>query len=162
MLAVALAPSGDGRFERGEFLLIRPESTRVQKINEADLDWDEYDHGEQFFRRKRLSDAVGAEDGGCSLYELPPGKRSRPYHYHAANEEAVYVLAGVGQGRGEDGTVRLEAGDYVTLPANESGGHQLVNDGDAPLRYLMVSTMTAVGERRLAIRGRSPHVTPAR
>lgn len=113
----------------------------MQKINEADLDWDEYDHGEQFFLRKQLSEAVGAEDVGCSLYELPPGKRSWPYHYHTANEEAVYVLAGMGQGRGENGTVRLEAGDYVTLPANSSGGHQLVNDGDDPLRYLMVSTM---------------------
>lgn len=113
----------------------------MQKINEAGLDWDEYDYGEQFFRRKQLSEAVGAEDVGCSLYELPPGKRSWPYHYHTGNEEAVYVLAGMGQLRGEDGTVQLEAGDYVTLPADEGGGHQLVNDGDNPLRYLMVSTM---------------------
>lgn len=113
----------------------------MQKINDADLDWDEYDHGEQFFRRKQLSAAVDADDVGCSLYELPPGKQSWPYHYHTANEEAVYVLAGSGQLRGEEGPIRLAAGDYVALPADASGGHQLVNDRDAPLRYLMVSTM---------------------
>ncbi|MFA9516039.1 cupin domain-containing protein [Halopenitus sp. H-Gu1] len=113
----------------------------MQKINDTDLCWEEYDHGEQFFRRKQLSEAVDADDVGCSLYELPPGKRSWPYHYHTANEEALYVLAGTGQLRGEDQTVQLERGDYVTLPADTSGGHQVVNDRDAPLRYLMVSTM---------------------
>jgi len=115
----------------------------MQKTNEDDLDWTEYDHegGETAFRRKQLADAVDADDIGCSLYELPAGKRSWPYHYHTANEEAFYVLAGDGTLRAADGEHPLRAGDYVALPADETGGHRVVNDGEDPLRYLAVSTM---------------------
>ncbi|WP_323171510.1 cupin domain-containing protein [Natrialba sp. PRR66] len=113
----------------------------MDKINDAALEWDEYDHGATAFRRKELSNAVGASELGCSLYELPPGMRSWPYHYHTANEEALYVLAGEGQLRCTDGEQSLTAGDYVTLPADERGGHRVINDGDDPLRYLALSTM---------------------
>lgn len=113
----------------------------MEKVNESTLDWDEYDHGETAFRRKELSSAVDADDLGCSLYELPAGMRSWPYHYHTANEEAIYVLAGDGQLKTEDGLEPLTVGDYVTLPADERGGHRVVNDGAEPLRYLAMSTM---------------------
>ncbi|SDJ93106.1 cupin domain-containing protein [Natronorubrum texcoconense] len=113
----------------------------MEKINESNVDWREYDHGKTAFRRKELSSAVEADDLGCSLYELPPGMRSWPYHYHTANEEALYVLAGEGLLRAETGEEPLAAGDFVTLPADENGGHRIVNDGEEPLRYLMISTM---------------------
>jgi uncharacterized cupin superfamily protein len=111
------------------------------QVNEADLDWDESDHGDIAFRRKQLSEAAGSEKLGASLYELDPGTRSWPYHYHTANEEAIFVLSGAGLLRAEDGERDLTAGDFVALPADERGGHQVVNDGEEPLRYLMVSTM---------------------
>ncbi|MFB6092434.1 MAG: cupin domain-containing protein [Haloquadratum sp.] len=111
------------------------------KVNESDLEWREYDHGDQAFRRKQLSAAVDADDIGCSLYELPPEKRAWPYHYHTGNAEAIYVLAGSGRLRLRDDDLELTAGDYVALPATEEGGHQVVNDTDDTLRYLMVSTM---------------------
>ncbi|MEF8786716.1 MAG: cupin domain-containing protein [Haloarculaceae archaeon] len=113
----------------------------MSRVNESDLDWNEYDHGDSAFRRKELGDAAGSDKLGCSLYELPPGKRSWPYHYHTANEEAIYVLAGEGTLRADDGEHDLTAGDFVPFHADESGGHQVVNDGDDPLRYLAVSTM---------------------
>ncbi|MFC6990140.1 cupin domain-containing protein [Haloplanus sp. GCM10025708] len=110
-------------------------------VNEADLDWTELDHGETNFRRKQLGEAAGGDRLGCSLYELPPGRRSWPYHYHTANEEAIYVLSGTGILRLDGDTHPLRAGDYVACPADESGGHRVVNDADEPLRYLAVSTM---------------------
>jgi uncharacterized cupin superfamily protein len=110
-------------------------------VNEADLDWQEYDRDESAFRRKELGAAADGDQLGCSLYELDPGDRSWPYHYHTANEEAIYVLAGTGTLRGESGETELQAGDFAALLAEESGGHQVVNDGDETLRYLMVSTM---------------------
>jgi uncharacterized cupin superfamily protein len=113
----------------------------MRKINESELDWKTYDRDEATFHRKELGAAVEADDLGCSLYEMPPGTRAWPYHYHTANEEAIYVLAGEGLLRAEDGEHDLRAGDFVTLPADESGGHRVVNDGDDTLRYLMVSTM---------------------
>lgn len=111
------------------------------QVNEQDIDWDDYERGEQTFRRKELANAVDAEELGCSLYELPPGKRSWPYHYHTANEEALFVLSGSGMVR-QDGEERsIETGAFVTFPADERGAHQVVNDGEEPLRYLAVSTM---------------------
>lgn len=110
-------------------------------VNEANLDWSETEHDETRFRRKRLAAAAGGDELGCSLYELPPGKKSWPYHFHTGNEEALYVLGGEGILRVDDGEHPLRAGDYAALPAGEAGGHRVVNDGDDALRYLMLSTM---------------------
>lgn len=110
-------------------------------INQADLEWDVVDRGDSGWMRKQLAEAAGGEDLGCSLYELPAGKRSWPYHYHTANEEALYILDGTGTLRLDGGTVPLEPGDYVALPADERGAHRVVNDSEAPLRYLVLSTM---------------------
>ena len=114
----------------------------MNRVNADDLDWDETDRGESVgWRRKRLAAAADGEDLGCSLYELPAGKRAWPYHYHAGNAEALYVLSGQGTLRHADGTSPLSAGDYVSLPAGEDGAHRVVNDSESALRYLAVSTM---------------------
>lgn len=109
--------------------------------NESDLDWTEYDEGDATFRRKRLSAPTDASKLGCSLYELPPGERAWPYHYHTANEEAMYVLAGSGKVRRPDGMDAVAAGEYLAFPADERGGHRVINDSDETLRYLAISTM---------------------
>ena len=109
-------------------------------VNVEDLDWSETDRANDFeFRQKGLAAAAGGTDLGCSLYEIPPGKRSFPYHYHMAKEEAMFVLSGEGTLRlaGED--VPVVAGDYVALPTGEDGAHQVRNTGDDVLRYLCVS-----------------------
>jgi len=111
-------------------------------VNEADVDWETEDHGDHHVKRKRLGVAAGGDGLGCSLYELPPGRRGWPYHYHAANEEALYVLSGEGTLRTPGGTQTLEAGDYAAFPATREGAHAVVNDGDEPLCYLIVSEMT--------------------
>jgi uncharacterized cupin superfamily protein len=111
------------------------------KTNVDELEWTGLERGGTRFRRKKLAAAAGGDDIGCSLYELPPGGRSWPYHYHTGNEEALFVLEGRGRLRlaGEEAT--LAAGDYVALPAAEEGAHRVVNDSDTVLRYLAVSTM---------------------
>jgi uncharacterized cupin superfamily protein len=111
-------------------------------VNEADVDWETEEHGDHHVKRKRLAAAAGGEGLGCSRYELPPGRRGWPYHYHAANEEALYVLSGEGTLRTPDGTRPLAAGDYAAFPAGRAGAHAVVNDGDDPLCYLIVSEMT--------------------
>ncbi len=46
-------------------------------VNEKDLDWGEQKHGDKFYhRRKQLGSASGGEKLGCSLYEVPPGRRA--------------------------------------------------------------------------------------
>jgi uncharacterized cupin superfamily protein len=110
-------------------------------INADELSWTTPDADDAAWRRKQLAEAAGGEELGCSLYELPAGERSWPYHYHAANEEALYVLAGEGTLRLDDETHPLRPGEYAAFPADGSGAHRVVNDGDDPLRYLVVSTM---------------------
>ncbi|PSP55041.1 cupin [Halobacteriales archaeon QS_1_67_19] len=112
------------------------------RVNVSELEWTAVEEGETEFRRKQLGEAADGDRLGASLYELPPGRRSWPYHYHTANEEALFVLAGSGAVRLDGEQVALSEGEYVALPADERGAHRVVNDGDEPLRYLMVSTMT--------------------
>jgi uncharacterized cupin superfamily protein len=113
----------------------------MSRVNEADLDWTETEQGGTRFRRKQLGEAADAERLGASLYELPPGASSWPYHYHTGNEEAVYVLSGTGVVRTPDGESAVRPGDFVVCPASPEGAHRLRNDGDEPLRFLVVSTM---------------------
>lgn len=109
--------------------------------NVNDLDWSELDGGNMEIRRKQLGDAANGEQLGCSLYELPSGQEAWPYHYHTSNEEAIYVLAGEGTLRLAGETHPLDESDYVALPADESGGHKVINDSEGSLRYLVFSTM---------------------
>ncbi len=111
-------------------------------IHADGLDWAEIDDGKMSVRRKQLGEAADGEKLGCSLYELPPGEESWPYHYHTANEEALYVLSGSGTLRLAETTYSISEDTYVALPAEEAGGHKVFNDTDEPLRYLMFSTMT--------------------
>jgi len=113
----------------------------VPLVHDSDLDWAETDEGDARFRRKRLGAAAGGDGLGASLYELPPGEQSWPYHYHTGNEEAIYVLAGEGLLVLDGDEHAIETGHYASFPPDESGGHRVVNDADAPLRYLAVSTM---------------------
>ena len=111
------------------------------KVNADDVERVRTERGETAFDRRKLAAAAGGEEIGCSLYEIPAGRRSWPYHYHTGNEEALFVLDGRGTLRLDGERVPLEPNDYVALPANERSGHRVVNDSDGTLRYLAVSTM---------------------
>ena len=111
-------------------------------VHETDVAWQEFSHGQRFAcRRRQLGAAAGGQQIGCSLYEMMPGKRNFPFHYHAANEEAVYVLEGEGTLRLGGHEVPLRPGSYVALPAGPGYAHQIVNTSEGLLRFLMISTM---------------------
>jgi uncharacterized cupin superfamily protein len=111
-------------------------------VNEASIPWKEEGHGERnAYKRKKLGVAAGAQKLGCSLLELPPGKRSFPLHWHGANEEAFYVLSGRGKLRLGTSSLDVGPGDSVSLGCEAEHAHQLINDGHEPLRYLAISTM---------------------
>ena len=100
-------------------------------------------HGRFAPRERYLAEAAGGNQLGCSFVELAPGKAAWPYHYHCANEEAIYVLEGTGTARIGDARVAIRAGDYVALPAGPAMAHQTINTGTVPLRYLCFSTRIA-------------------
>ncbi|MFN3200380.1 MAG: cupin domain-containing protein [Bradymonadia bacterium] len=99
--------------------------------------------GKHHFKQTRLALAAGASQLGVSHVELPPGKRSWPRHWHAANEEGIYVLSGRGVARIGDEAIEVGPGDYVACLTGPEHAHQMINTGDEPLKYLCISTMHA-------------------
>lgn len=112
----------------------------MKKTSLGECEAQNLEHGNFAFHRKRLGAAAGGEKIGVSWFELPPGKKTFPLHYHLANEEAVFVLEGEGVLRLGPEEHALKAGDYVVLPPGPPG-HQLINRGAAPFRFLALSSM---------------------
>lgn len=93
------------------------------------------------WKRLRLGARLGGEKLGASLFELPPGQRSFPYHLHHANEELLIVVDGELTLRRPGGEEELRGGDTALFATGPDGAHQLINRSDRPARFLMVSTM---------------------
>jgi len=113
-------------------------------VNERDVEWTETERGSSHFRRKHLSGAASHDrdpELGCSLYELQPGAKSWPYHYHGGNAEAMYVLSGSGTLRLDGEEHPVEAGHYVPFPTGPAGAHTVHGGDDGPLRFLVFSEM---------------------
>ncbi len=115
----------------------------VRNIDE--LDWEDDGHGDTYaVRRKYLArDTGGQAQLGCSMYELPPGKRDWPLHFHHANEEAIYVLQGRGTLRMPDGEHAIGPGDYAHFQRKADHAHQIINTGSEPLVFLCMSGQVA-------------------
>src|SRR5205085_12098495 len=93
----------------------------------------------------RVGPLIGAKELGYSYDVVPPGKRSCPFHSHRSEEEMFFVVRGTGLLRYGNETRRIRAGDLICCPVGgPDTAHQIVNDSDAELRYLSVSTMCAV------------------
>ena len=88
----------------------------------------------------RLALGTAATKLGVSIDIVPPGKRACPYHFHYAQEEVFIVLEGKATLRVADELLPLASGDVVFIPAGPDYPHQIINDSDAPLKYLSIST----------------------
>jgi uncharacterized cupin superfamily protein len=93
------------------------------------------------WRSARLGPRIGAERIGCSVYELEPGQRSFPYHFHYGNEEWLLVVAGAATLRTPEGERDLRAGDLVAFPAGPEGAHAVGNRSEEPARVAIFSTL---------------------
>lgn len=88
-----------------------------------------------------IGPAIGAQKLGYNLTAVPPGKRAFPFHNHHVNEEMFFVLEGTGEIRFGEATYPIRTGDVIACPpGGRETAHQIVNTGDAELRYLAVST----------------------
>jgi uncharacterized cupin superfamily protein len=103
----------------------------------------EQDHPGFRWRRARLARQAGAERLGVSLFELPPGQATFPYHFHYGNEELLVVVRGRPGLRTPEGWRELAEGELVAFPVGERGAHQVVNRGRGTARVLLVSQMVA-------------------
>ena len=74
------------------------------------------------------------------MYEIDPGRKLWPYHFHHANEEWLVVVRGRPTLRTPEGERQLEEGDVVCFPRGESGAHAVRNETEERVRVLMLST----------------------
>jgi uncharacterized cupin superfamily protein len=77
--------------------------------------------------RQRLGDAAGLIDFGVNLMRLPPGTWSSQRHWHAAEDEFIYVLEGEVVLVTDSGEEILCAGDSAGFKAGIKDGHHLQN-----------------------------------
>ena len=112
-------------------------------INIDELKLEHFENGEKFAcNAARIGPLLGAKDLGFSYDAVPPGKRSCPFHSHRGEEEMFFVVKGTGTLRYGSQTRKIRAGDFICCPTGgPETAHQIVNDSDAELAYISVSTM---------------------
>ena len=142
---------------------------RVVNIDELALE--HFERGEKFAcDAVRVGPLLGAKDLGYSYDVVQPGKRSCPFHSHRAEEEMFFVVKGAGTLRYGNETRRIRAGDFICCPTGgPETAHQIINDSDAELAYISVSTMMPAevceypdsGKIGAFGRGGMRHMTPA-
>src|SRR5450432_239605 len=93
-------------------------------------------------RMGEIATHVGAPKLGYNVTAVPPGKRAFPLHNHRVNEEMFFILEGSGEVRIGAQTHPIRTGDIIACPpGGPENAHQIINTGDADLKYLAVSTM---------------------
>ena len=105
-------------------------------------DWDSENDRPGFRHRTTvIGKRLGATLLGGSLYEVPPGEKTWPYHYEIGCEEWLIVVSGRPTLRTPEGEHVLHEGDVVCFPRGKAGAHQIINGTDSPIRVLMLSSM---------------------
>jgi uncharacterized cupin superfamily protein len=87
-----------------------------------------------------FSDAGGLTQFGAFTEELAPGAQSSQRHWHAAEDEFLYVLDGTMSVLENDGEHLLTPGDAACWPAGSDNAHCLVNRTGGPVTYFIVGT----------------------
>ena len=90
--------------------------------------------------RQRLGNVVGLDQFGVNLTRLKPGAQSALRHWHAAEDEFVFVLEGTLVLCENDGETVLKPGDAAAFKAGVPNGHHLVNRTDRDAVFLVVGT----------------------
>jgi len=120
-----------------------PEIPMKSILNLSEIPLTDHGHAPDFAAKLgQFGPLIGLQQLGCRLVILPPGKKAWPYHAHHVNEELFIILGGTGTLRLGGAEHPVKAGDVIACPAGgPETAHQLVNTGDAELRYLAISTM---------------------
>lgn len=92
------------------------------------------------FEALLFSDAGGLTQFGAFLEILPPGSRSSIKHWHANEDEMVFMLEGVALVHEGDTVTPLHPGECATFRAGVARAHCLENVSNAPARYLVIGT----------------------
>lgn len=98
-------------------------------------------------REKRaLGDPFGLTQFGVNLVTLAPGSWSSQRHWHANEDEFIYVVEGEVTLVTDAGEQVLTQGMAAGFPARNPDGHHLINRSDRPVLYLEVGTRAETEE----------------
>src|SRR5580693_2426198 len=86
--------------------------------------------------RRRLGNAAGLDQFGVNLTRLAPGAQSAQRHWHAAEDEFVYVIEGELVLCEDAGETILAAGEAAGFKAGAANGHCLINRSNRDAVYL--------------------------
>jgi len=92
--------------------------------------------------KRRLGDAAGLKNFGVNLTRLDPGAESSMRHWHAKQDEFIYILEGEVTLVTDSGRQKLTPGMTAGFPAGKADGHQLVNETGKPVLYLEIGDST--------------------
>ncbi len=111
-------------------------------LNIDELEYMDWGHGEIYAAKFGLiSRRIGSKNLGYNLTVVPAGKRAFPFHSHRVNDEMFFIIEGHGEIRIGDETHPIRQGDLIACPpGGRETAHQIINNSDAELRYLAVST----------------------
>ncbi len=92
--------------------------------------------------KRRLGDHAGLKNFGINLTRLDPGAESSMRHWHAKQDEFIYVVEGELTLVTDVGRQKLSPGTAAGFPAGRADGHQLVNESGRPVLYLEIGDRT--------------------
>jgi uncharacterized cupin superfamily protein len=105
------------------------------------VDWERESEREGYRHRSvPIGPRIGGELIGATVYEVPQGERTWPFHWETVSEEWLLVVSGQPTLRTPEGQRELRAGDVVAFPRGPAGGHGVENRSDEPARIVIFST----------------------
>ena len=87
-----------------------------------------------------MTGALGLTQFGINMTTIEPGAQSSHRHWHAKEDECIYMLSGEAWLVTEEGETLLSAGMAAGFPAGEAIAHHLVNRSQVPATYLEIGT----------------------
>jgi uncharacterized cupin superfamily protein len=130
--------------------MIREEKTRAPALDPLQVEPSRGSNYPEPFRgrvakraKRRLGDALGLKNFGVNLTTLPPGAQSALRHWHALQDEFVYVVSGELVLITDAGEQILKAGMAAGFPAGRPDAHYLVNRSPTDATYLEVGDRTS-------------------
>jgi uncharacterized cupin superfamily protein len=145
-----IVSAGDGRVGAGDRRGVRcenPGSMERFNVITGELPVQQDRSGYAWRGRYAVARALGLRDLGASVYELPAGESTFPYHYHHGVEEWLYVISGAPTLRDAAGERVLEPGDVVGFPSGPEGAHTVRGPG----RVLMLSGVPAAAAASVSV-----------
>jgi len=91
---------------------------------------------------KSLGDAAGLKNLGVHMMIVAPGDRSSEFHCHRYEDEAIYVLSGLGTAMIGAESYKIGPGDFLGFPGG-GPAHETINDGTEPLVCLVIGQRLA-------------------